>query len=222
MLLTPAPDGPGAPVRKLPWTLRAVRPGRSWVSVDTLMANRVMAQALRGGAVPGLDGYDEVATEVMLAPDGRGAAAPGQARGAKGKGRSRIDVVLRDGRGERPDCFVEIKNVTLRQGPLALFPDAVSARGLKHLAELAALARAGHRAVLVPFVARTDCTGFDAAAEVDPDWAAGLHAAAAAGVEVHPWSARTDARGLTLMAPLPWISAPKGPGGARNRPPASV
>ncbi len=178
-------DNPG---RKLAWTLRGVKVGRSWVSVDTMMPNHVVADALRRRRIPELAGYDTVATEVRYGEELR----------------SRIDVLLTDSAGALPPAYVEVKNVTLRDGDHAIFPDAVSARGAKHLDELEREVARGHRAVLLPFVARADCTLFDAAREVDPHWADTLDRATAAGVEVLPWRARLDRRALRLERPLPW------------------
>jgi len=177
------------PKRKLAYTLHGVKVGRSWVSVDTLAPNRVIADALRRRRIPELAVYDQVATEVRYGVDGR----------------SRIDVLLSHSRSAHPPCYVEVKNVTLRKGDHAIFPDAVSARGLKHLTELEREVDLGHRAVLIPFVPRVDCTLFDAAREVDPDWSLALDNAAAAGVEILPWRARLDRRSLRLDRPLPWV-----------------
>ncbi len=179
---------PARPGNKLPFSWKLVRVGRSWVSVDTSLPNRVVADALRRGKVPDLAGYDTVTTEVPYGHEKR----------------SRIDVLLGDSSGEAPPCYVEVKNVTLREGRSALFPDAVSTRALKHLHELAREVRSGNRAALLLFVARADCHDFSAAENVDPDWAAALHQVADAGVEVLPWQARIDRRGVTLGRPLPW------------------
>ncbi len=222
------------PGRKLDWTLMLVRAGRAWVSVDTLQPNRMVADALRRRRIPALADYDRVRTEVTLPldveatearPAEGGAAAhggpavggaPTSAAGPSArKGRSRIDVVLEDSSGRLPDCYVEVKNVTMRSGRTALFPDAVTERGLKHLHELARMARRGHRAVLLPFVARGDCDDFAAAEEVDPAWAEGLEQAAAAGVEVMPWRVRIDRSAIRLDRPLPWTRT------ARERNPLS-
>jgi sugar fermentation stimulation protein A len=177
------------PKRKLAWTLHGVKVGRSWVSVDTLAPNRVIADALRRRHIPELAAYDQVATEVRYGVDGR----------------SRIDVLLTHSQATQPPCYVEVKNVTLRDGDHAIFPDAVSARGTKHLAELEREVGLGNRAVLIPFVPRVDITLFDAAREVDPDWSMALDSASAAGVEILPWRARLDRRGLRLDCPLPWV-----------------
>ncbi len=180
------------PKRKLAYTLHGIRVGRSWVSVDTLAPNKLMATALRRGSIPELSAYTHVATEVRYGADGR----------------SRIDVLLSDPAGLLPDCYVEVKNVTMRVGKHAVFPDAVSARGAKHLAELEREVGLGNRAVLIPLVARPDCDLFDAAPEVDPTWARALDQAAAAGVEILPWRARLDRSGLSLDRGLPWSPRP--------------
>ena len=176
------------PNRKLSHTLILIKVGRSWVSVDTMLPNRVVADALRRRRIPELAAYDSVATEVPYGAQNR----------------SRIDVLLTDSAGRLPPCYVEVKNVTMKSDDHAIFPDAVSERGLKHLSELSREVRRGHRAVLLPFVARGDCRAFDAAHEVDPAWTAGLSRAVAAGVELMPWRARVSRRGVTLGSQLPW------------------
>ncbi|RKY18849.1 MAG: DNA/RNA nuclease SfsA [Planctomycetota bacterium] len=184
-LIQPAPEDSK---RKLRWTLSLVKVGRSWVSVDTMTPNRVVAEALRRRTIEALAAYDTVKTEVPYGP---------------GK-RSRIDMLLTDSAGALPPCYVEVKNTTLTDGNVALFPDAVSERATKHLNELAAEVGKGNRAVILPFVARGDCDAFDAAGEIDPVWASTLETALAAGVELLPLRARIDKRSVTLGAVLPY------------------
>ena len=191
VLLEPAAN----PERKLKFTWLAVeRPG-GWVGVETGMPNRVVAEAARRDALPGLMGLHDVRTEVKY-----------------GTERSRIDVLAVDGADRQ--VFIEVKNTTLKEGPWALFPDAVTERGTKHLRELQAMVREGHRAVIALFVHRTDVDRFDAAREIDPVYAAELDRAAEAGVLVLPLNVRmvtsTDATGrwcLTWELPglLPWV-----------------
>lgn len=159
------------PARKLPWTWIACRRGRTWVGVETGVPNRVVAEAARRSLVPGLGPLHDVRTEVPY-----------------GRERSRVDVEARDARGRR--VLVEVKNVTLRRGRLALFPDARSERAEKHLRELAAEARAGSVAVLAFFVHRADVSAFDAARAIDPSYARALDAAARDGVRVLPLRVR--------------------------------
>ncbi|HEX7598487.1 MAG TPA: DNA/RNA nuclease SfsA, partial [Polyangia bacterium] len=105
------------PDRKLKFTWLAVeRPG-GWVGVETGMPNRVVAEAARRDALPGLAGLHGVRTEVKY-----------------GAENSRIDVLALD--GEDRQVFIEVKNTTLKSGDWALFPDAVTERGTKHLREL--------------------------------------------------------------------------------------
>ncbi|MDR3682629.1 MAG: DNA/RNA nuclease SfsA [Geothrix sp.] len=192
VLLEPAAN----PDRKLKFTWLAVeRPG-GWVGVETGLPNRVVAEAARRDALPGLAGLHGVRTEVKY-----------------GAENSRIDVLALDGRGRQ--VFIEVKNTTLKAGEWALFPDAVTERGIKHLRELQAMVRAGHRAAIAFFVHRTDVSRFDAAWEVDPAYALELDRAAEAGVEVLPLAVRLvtslDASGLwnmgwELPGLLPWVS----------------
>jgi len=181
------------PDRKLKWTwLACERPG-GWVGVETGMPNRVMAEAARRDAIPGLSGLRDVRTEVKY-----------------GAERSRIDVLALDEEGRQ--VFIEVKNTTLKEGQFVLFPDAVSERGTKHLRELQAMVREGHCAAIVFFVHRTDVVAFDAAREVDPAYAAELDRAASAGVHVLPVQVALEAReedggwslGWSLSGLLPW------------------
>lgn len=180
----------GNPERKLRFTWQAVRVGRTWVNVDTSLPNRVVAEAVAAGMVPELAGYAGLRREV---PYGRGA---------------RIDLLLEDAR--RGSCHVEVKCTTYAEGRVALFPDAVTERGTRHLRELARLARAGRRAVQLFFVARADVEVFRPADAIDPEYGRALRRALAAGVEVLAWTARVEARHLELLAPLPLEIARRG------------
>ena len=152
--------------RKLPWTLHAVEAASgALVGVDTGWPNRLAAEALAAGALPGLSGYARVRPEVRYGD------------------RSRADFLLQD--DALPPLWVEVKGVTLsRERGLAEWPDCVSARGARHMDELAARARAGERAAVVFVVLRADCDRFALAADLDPAFAAALDLARTAGVEV--------------------------------------
>ncbi len=172
----------GDPKRKLRHTFQAIRVGRHWVNVDTSLPNRIVREAIEAGAVPQLTGYASLRPEVRY-----------------GTG-SRIDLLLED--ESRPPCYIEVKNTTLAEGTTALFPDAVTSRGLKHLSELIEVVRSGGRAVQFFFVSRADTRDFRPADTIDPAYAAGLREAAAAGVEVFAHAAKVSARALELGPPL--------------------
>jgi sugar fermentation stimulation protein A len=185
------------PERKLRFTWQAVRAGGAWVNVDTALPNRVVAEAIERGQVDELAGYARLRREV---PYGRG---------------SRIDLLLED--DSRGTCHVEVKSTTLVADGAALFPDAVTERGTRHLGELARLARTGKRAVQFFFVSRADVEVFRPADAIDPEYGRALRRAARAGVEVLAWTARVEARRLELLAPLPVDLSPS----ASSAPPRS-
>ena len=174
------------PKRKLKYAWRLVEHETgAFTGVDTGVPNRMLRAALTAGRVTGLDGYDTVRPEVKYGEN------------------SRIDFLLTS--EGRPDAYVEVKSVTLSRTPgLAEFPDSVTARGAKHLAELANMAEAGHRAVMLYLVQRTDCSAVTLAADLDPAYAAAFCDATARGVEVLTFDCAISPEGVSLGAPLPF------------------
>lgn len=153
------------PKRKLKFGWRLVdHENGHFTGVDTGVPNRVLKTALQDRQIEPLAQYSNVRPEVPYGD------------------RSRIDFLLSaDG---LPDAWVEVKSVTLCRTPgLAEFPDSVTTRGAKHLGDLAELAAAGHRAVLLFLVQRTDCGAVAVARNIDPTYATAYDAARAAGVE---------------------------------------
>ena len=182
------------PARKLPYTWLACRRDGAWVGVETGMPNRVVAEAARRDRLPGLPGLSGVLVEQKY-----------------GDERSRIDVLAQDLEGRR--VYIEVKNATLRVGDGVLFPDAVTLRGAKHLRELRAMVRLGHRAAILFFVQRPDAAWFDAARAIDPAYARELDLAAADGVLILPAAVTMRAEALpeglwslawSLPGLLPW------------------
>jgi sugar fermentation stimulation protein A len=153
------------PDRKLQYSWELIRVGKTLVGINTMHPNKIAAEAIVDGAIPELAGYASLRREVKYGKN------------------SRVDILLES--PDRPPCFVEIKNVTLCRGTgLLEFPDAVTARGAKHLEELSAQVKAGNRAVMLFLAQRADCHAFVAAGDIDPAYAAGLLRARTAGVEV--------------------------------------
>lgn len=154
------------PRRKLGWAWRLTDLGKGhWAGIDTGVPNRIVAEALAKGAIPALAAYGTIRPEVRY--------------GTK----SRVDFLLTQ--PGLPDLYLEVKNVHLCRRPgLAEFPDCVTARGARHLAELAAMVAQGHRAMLLYVVQRTDCTAVEVAADLDPVYAQAYHSAIEGGVEV--------------------------------------
>ena len=170
---------------KLPFRLMAVRVGDCWVCVDANRPNLLAYQAIAAGALPPFAGYRSIRREARY--------------GTRG---SRIDLLLEGGPDGRA-CYVEVKNVHLRrESDWAEFPDSVTARGAKHLAELADVAAAGGRAAMLYVVQRGDCDRFRLASDIDPRYAEAFEAARAAGVEMRAYRWAIDPGGATLDVEL--------------------
>ncbi len=179
------------PKRKLKWTWEMIcvdgAAGPTWVGNNTMRPNQAVRWAIEQGHVPGLDPAHGIRAEVKY-----------------GEG-SRIDLMV----GEH---HVEIKNTTLAQGPdaehlpdgLALFPDAVTARGAKHMDELRRVVEDGGEASVVFFVNRADCDRFGVADDIDPTYGAALRAAHDAGVRVVPLGMDVSPDGWTVRGVLPY------------------
>ena len=171
---------PAQPGRKLPYAWRLVElPDGHLAGIDTAVPNRVVGEALRARLIPELSDYGTVRPEQNY----------GEA--------SRVDFLLTE--PGLPEAYVEVKNVHLRrEGDWAEFPDCVTARGARHLGELSRMVAAGHRAVMLYLVQRTDCARFRLASDLDPAYAAAAEAAHAAGVEALCFGTRIDHTGVTL------------------------
>ena len=168
------------PARKLAWTWELVEalPGVV-VGMHTGRSNALVREAIEAGRVPELAGYPAIRPEVKY-----------------GEG-SRIDLLLTA--PGRPDCYVEVKNVTAAvAGHIGYFPDAVTTRGTKHLREMSAMVAAGHRAVLVFCVQRGDVECVRPADHIDPVYGRTLREALAAGVEVIALGATVWPAGIEL------------------------
>ncbi|MFZ5775715.1 MAG: DNA/RNA nuclease SfsA [Thermodesulfobacteriota bacterium] len=164
-------DEPGSPVllsrsdnpgRKYPHTLELVRVGETWVGINTSRTNGLVAEGIAAGVVKELAGATTIRPEVRVSQ------------------RSRLDFLLTI---EGAPVYLEVKNCTLAVGRAAMFPDAVTTRGARHLEELLALRRNGQRAVVLFCVQREDVQWFSPASHLDPAYAEGLRIAMAGGVE---------------------------------------
>lgn len=172
------------PKRKLKYSLQAVQMDDGWVGVNTAMANALVTEAIANGTLAELAKYTQLQREQKYGQN------------------SRIDILLKA--DQRRDCYVEVKNVTLRvaDGEMA-FPDAVTTRGTKHLNELAQVVADGHRAVLLFCVQREHAVRVRAAHEYDPEYAETLKRVSAAGVEVYAYRAKYSRHEVMLEKALP-------------------
>lgn len=167
------------PKRKLKYTWEIVEAQDTLIGTLPARANELAEAAVLDGRIGELGGYASLRREVKYGEN------------------SRIDLLLED--ETRPPCWVEVKNVHwMRQPGLAEFPDGVTARGTKHLNELAAKARAGQRAVQLFVVQRNDCDRLRPADDLDPVYGQTLREAAAAGVEILAYACTVDTDGIEI------------------------
>ncbi|WP_299355353.1 DNA/RNA nuclease SfsA [uncultured Shimia sp.] len=173
------------PKKKLKYGWRLVEHENGhFTGVDTSVPNRALRSALLAHEIPELAAYPTVRPEVKYGQN------------------SRVDFLLT---GEGPDCYVEVKSVTLsRHEGVGEFPDSVTARGAKHLAELQDMVAQGHRAVMFYLVQRTDTTVVTLADDIDPTYAAAFDRAIASGVEVMAYDCNITPNEITVGKPLPF------------------
>lgn len=175
--LTPVTD----PKRRTKFTWEMIRINGDWVGINTLIPNQLAYEAVVNGKIEGLNGYTTVQREVKF-------------------GDSRFDLYAEN---ESEKCFIEVKNVTLKEGKYALFPDAVTVRGQKHLRTLMEVKLAGIRAVMLYVVQRSDVEIFAPAEKIDPDYAKTLKQAVNNGVEIFALQAKVTPNDIELIKKLP-------------------
>jgi sugar fermentation stimulation protein A len=172
------------PARKYPQTLELVYSGSAWVGINTARTNGIVAEGLENGSIKELSPIDSLVREVKTSPD------------------CRLDLLAESGGRQ---SFIEVKNCTYVNHGCALFPDAVTARGTKHLLELARLVREGRRGVIVWLVQRLDADRFAPAASIDPRYAETLAAVSRQGVEMLAYQAAVRPESIDIVRSLPII-----------------
>ncbi|MEM6680638.1 MAG: DNA/RNA nuclease SfsA [Pseudomonadota bacterium] len=166
---------------KLKYRWELIEADDTLVGINTSRPNTLVEEAIKSGTIGQLQGFETLRREVKYGVN------------------SRIDILL-EGPGK---AYVEVKNVHMREGRKATFPDAVTARGLKHLKEMTEMVKAGHRAVMIYCIQRDDCTEFDSDDAVDPDYGAGLRQAMEDGVEAYAYVCDVALSGITLNREIP-------------------
>lgn len=167
------------PERKLKQTLEMIKaPSGSWVGVNTATPNTVVRETLMaivgktGGKVPvswqHWADFDEVKPEFKISAE------------------TRLDFALSKAKSDKKH-FIEVKNVTLADGKRAMFPDAETTRGQKHLQELMKLMSEGHTAEILFTIQRSDCAEFSPADDIDPEYGRLLREAAQKGLKISPF-----------------------------------
>ncbi|MAZ47064.1 MAG: DNA/RNA nuclease SfsA [Halobacteriovoraceae bacterium] len=166
------------PKRKLPYTWELTDTGDSLICINTNLPNKIVKEALELKKIEELKEYSQIKPEKKVLD-------------------SRIDFYLTE--PGKPDAYVEVKNVTLKgDDKRALFPDAVSTRGQKHLRDLIQLKQQGHRAVMLYLINRTDVDFFSPASEIDPEYTKLLKEAHETGVEILPYQTHLSQNEISI------------------------
>ncbi|MFG1501566.1 DNA/RNA nuclease SfsA [Halobacteriovorax sp. XZX-3] len=180
------------PKRKLKFSAQMISNGDSWIMVNTGLTNKIVQEGLELGKFEELRGYDFFKSEVKI-------------------GKSRIDFLLSNKEIDKKDLkledpsfkynFVEVKNVTLKVGDQAQFPDAVSTRGQKHLEELMAIKEQGHEATMLYIVSREDVKSFNVS-DIDTEYKRLLIKAKEAGVQILAYQLNMNEKEITVAKKL--------------------
>ncbi|MBI9055058.1 MAG: DNA/RNA nuclease SfsA [Bacteroidales bacterium] len=176
--LTPVND----PKRKTKFTWEMIKINNDWIGINTGNPNKLAYDAVLNGDIEKLKGYTEVKREVKFED-------------------SRFDVMAKN---NSETCFIEVKNVTLKEGKYARFPDAVTTRGKKHLETLMRVKEQGMRAVMLYIIQRSDVEIFAPAKDIDPDYAKTLNKAFKLGVEIIPIQAKVTPEKIEFTKELPF------------------
>lgn len=170
-----------SPGRKYPLTWELVQVNGTWIGINTGYPPKLVKEGVENGTIAELQGYATIRPEVKC-------------------GESRIDLFLEGGPSP---CWVEVKNVTLVENGIALFPDAVTTRGQKHLRELHRLVSTGERGMIFYVVQRDDAKAVAPADRIDPEYGRLLHEAVSHGVEAVAYHAAVSPKEIRLIHRLP-------------------
>lgn len=177
------------PKRKYRWSWLLVENHEGVrIGINTALANDLVEEGIRGGVIAELQGYRQIRQEVKST-----------------SGASRFDLFLVAGENQK-DCYVEVKSVTAKaEDGLGIFPDAISARGTKHLLDLREMVAQGFRAVLLFCVQRDDISALRGAYEIDTRYAETLKEVSQNGVEIYAYVADLTPQEVKLVHSIPVV-----------------
>lgn len=174
------------PERKLKYTLEMIAPENFLVGVNTSLTNKIVHEALLAGTIKELAGYENIKPEHKISKE------------------TRLDFFLCN-HPTLPDCYVEVKNVTLKDDltNAAIFPDAVTERGLKHLNELYELKKSGARAVMLYVIQREDVDHYSLDNPIDKAYSERAKELKEKGLEFYPYQCHLSPEEILLQKLVP-------------------
>ena len=162
--------------RKTHYELEMVYNKGRLISVDSQIPNKLMLKSLKNRDIPGFEKYSIIEREITY-------------------GNSRFDIKMSE---DNEICYMEIKGVTLEKNGVALFPDAPTTRGSKHVKELMEVKKYEMRAVLMFVIQMSGIETFTTNAVTDPEFAQNVGRAAASGVEIYAYDTIVSRDGIKL------------------------
>lgn len=171
------------PKRKTAYTWEMIYINNNWIGINTMVPNKIVYDAIIANEIDSLSGYSNVLREVKFED-------------------SRFDIYAEN---EKEKCFVEVKNVTMKDGDYALFPDAITVRGRKHLDTLIKVKKQGMRAVMVYVIQRMDVSKFSTAKSIDAEYDKALKNAMNNGVEVIAIQVKAKPNSIEFVGKLPVV-----------------
>lgn len=198
------------PSRKYKYELILVRKNDNWISIDSQLPNKLALDGILSGKIIELQGYTTIKREHT---DGNSRFDLLLTKETTKKGSSDKKEVNTDKTGVDAEktgvntekCFIEVKGVTLEKDGLAMFPDAPTERGRKHLEELTRLKLEGHRAVVLFVVQMESVDRFRPYFENDLEFARKLRYASFAGVEILVYKCSVSENGVEILESIPFF-----------------
>jgi sugar fermentation stimulation protein A len=172
--------------RKTAYTLVLVDYEGTLVSIDSRVPNELVYDGLKKGFFPEFRAYDSIKREA-------------------GFGESRLDFRLSANSDNLPDCLIEVKSVSLARDGQALFPDAPTIRGARHMRELREAVSDGLKASVVFVIQREDAKSFSPNDAIDPKFGSALREAAKSGVDVWAYTCRVSKESIALNRQVPVV-----------------
>lgn len=188
-LVSPATN----PERKLRYTLEMIKTPTSWVGVNTSLPNSLVYELWQSQKVKHWQPFDQAQLEVKINKQTRLDLALWDSKSQKNLAKGKLTEI------KPPLHFIEIKNVSMAENGKALFPDAVTERGQKHILEMIELMEQGFTCEFVFVIQRSDCTSFSPADDIDPEYGKLLRLAQKKGLKISPFACDLTPTGITLQ-----------------------
>ena len=171
------------PKRKYSWTLEMVKENNCWIGINTSMTNKLVEEGLINGVIDDFGPINSIQREVKVSHS------------------SRLDFLVQ---APEEQTYIEVKNCSLAENGIALFPDAVTKRGTKHLLELDKLRQNGVGAAVLFCIQRSGVTSFMPADSIDPEYALTLYRVRKNGVKAVAYQAEVCPDHITITTKIPF------------------